>query len=274
MFTSSLLWLLMSQYINYMIKTAAIYQNYYATYYLTYWWLELGLTQVKYHGYWFESVITTTWSSCRTPTCVVETTISSRSSVVADTYEQWDTCPEMLASWWTTDTYMTLWSWDCFIVPLYYDTATGFDSISYDTPPGYDYKIPDTEFLNVTAYNPTLYNMYTESWWTGEIYSLRIIDESLNNLSSLLEPTTESPEDYAFSTDMPTYSWSENNYLIVANPTSTTKSFCLQSEPTYELPMKYVNIVSIGEDGDNTISLNAVKNNELPSFLCYWAINP
>lgn len=274
MFVSSLLGLLVSQYVQYMIRTASIFQNYYATYYLTYGWLELGLTQVKYHGYWFESVEITTWASCRTPDCQVVTTITSRSSVIWNTYEQWESCNELSSSWWVNHTYMALWSGDCFVVPLYYDTASGFDPISYETAPGYGYKIPETEFLNAWVYNPRLYNVYSGVGWTGEIYSIRIIDVTLNNLGSLLEPITESPSPYAFSADMPTYSGSEINYLIIANPTETTKSFCLELANSNELVMKYVNVVSIGEDGDNTISLNAVKNNELPSFVCYGAINP
>jgi hypothetical protein len=108
---------------------------------------------------------------------------------------------------------------------------------------------------------------------TGETYSLRIIDESLNNLGSVLEPVTNPAAPYTFAADMPTYSGTLTNYFIVANPTSSTKAFCLQLANANELTMKYVNVTSIGEDGDNTISLNAIKNNELPSFLCYGAIN-
>ncbi len=267
MFISSLLGLLVSQYVQYMIKTASIYQNYYATYYLAYWWLELWLTQVKHHGYGFESIEITTWSSCRAPDCQVVTTVTSRSSVIADSYDTRNSCDNLLASWGTAETFMSLWSWDCFIVPLYYDTATGFGAIDY-------FQI--SNFLGVTLsdYDPSLYNEYADPLWTGEEYSLRIIDESLNNLWSLLEPTTESPSPYDFANDMSAYSWNENNYLIIANPTATTKDFCLQLANNNELPMKYVNVVSVAEDGTNTISLNAIKNNELPSFLCYWAINP
>lgn len=267
MFISSLLWLLVSQYVQYMIKTAAIFQNYYQTYYLAYGGLELWLTQVKYHGFWFESVEITTWASCRTDWCQVVTTISSRSSVIADSYDQRESCASLALSGGTDWSYMSLWSWDCFIVPLYIDISSWFDDISY-------YKIPETTFLNSSAYNPTLYNVYTWGGWSGETYSLRIIDETLNNLTSILEPVTESPTPYSFAADMPVYDGNENNYLIIANPSATTKEFCLELANQNEIVMKYVNIVSIGEDGDNTIALNAVKNNELPSFLCYWAINP
>jgi hypothetical protein len=44
---------------------------------------------------------------------------------------------------------------------------------------------------------------------------------------------------------MPAYSGSENNYLIIANPTATTKAFCLQSANNNKLAMKYVTVVSI-----------------------------
>jgi len=267
MFISSLLWLLVSQYVQYMIKTAFIYQNYYSTYYLTYWWLELWLTQVKYHGYGFESIELTTWASCRSVTCQVVTTVTSRSSVIANSYDQWGSCNDLSVSWWTTQTFTSLWSGDCFIIPLYYDTAAGFDAISY-------YKIPDTDFLNTSVYDPSLHNEYVDPLWTGEEYSVRIIDEWLNNLNSLLEPTTESPTPYDFATAMPPYSGSEINYFIIANPSATTKEFCLELANSNELTMKFVNVVSIWEDGNNTISLNAIKNNELPSFLCYGAINP
>ncbi|MDP2670635.1 MAG: hypothetical protein Q8O99_07205 [bacterium] len=41
-----------------------------------------------------------------------------------------------------------------------------------------------------------------------------------------------------------------------------------------ELVLKYVNVTSIAVDGIDTVALSAIKNNELPSFLCYGAINP
>lgn len=267
MFISSLLGLLVSQYVQYMIKTASIYQNYYTTYYLTYWWLELWLTQVKHHGYGFEAVVVTTGSFCRSPDCEVVTIVTSRSPVIADSYSERETCDDLSVSWWTAETFMSLWSWDCFIAPLYYDSATGFAAVNY-------FKITNFLWVTLSDYDPSLYNEYDDPSWTGEEYSLRIIDEWLNNLWSLLEPTTEDPSPYDFAADMPAYSWSENNYLIIANPSATTKNFCLELANNNELPMKYVSVVSIGEDGDNTISLNAIKNNELPSFLCYGAINP
>lgn len=267
MFISSLLWLLVSQYIQYMIKTAAIFQNYYTTYYMAYWWLELWLTQVKYHWYWFENTVTITGESCRTDTCQAVTTITSRSAVIADAYESWSSCPALDASWSDSNqSYMGLWSWDCFIVPLYFDASSWFNAIDYT-------KIASNDFL-LWTYNPSLYNRYaTWTSWTWETYSMRIIDESLSNLDSLLEPTVSSNW-YSFWSSMPAYSGSSINYLIVANPSTTSKEFCLEVAWGNELPMKYISIVTIAEDWDNTIALNAIKNNELPSFLCYWAINP
>lgn len=89
-----------------------------------------------------------------------------------------------------------------------------------------------------------------------------------------MEPETWNPIDYSFWTDMPAYSGTSSNYFIVANPSATNKQFCMELVWWWELPMKFVNVLSIAQDSNNTISLNAIKNNELPSFLCYWAINP
>lgn len=265
MFISSLLWLLVSQYVWFMIKTSWLFQNYYSTYYMAYWWLEVWLTQVKYHWFGFENSIITTWSVCRSSDCNTVTTITSRSPVISDAYEVRTTCNSLVASWTNWQWYMQLWSWDCFITPLYVDNSTGFNAISYT-------NIDANTFL--TTYNPALYNTYSGWSWTGELYSIRIIDEKLNNLSSVLEPDTWNPSPYSFWIAMPPYSGTSSNYFIVANPSATNKQFCMQLWWWWELPMKYVNVLSIAQDANNTISLNAIKNNELPSFLCYWAINP
>lgn len=265
MFISSLLWLLVSQYVWFMIKTSWLFQNYYSTYYMAYWWLEVWLTQVKYHWFWFENTIIITWSSCRDPNCQTETTITSRSPVISDAYEVRTTCDNLSSSWTNGQWYMQLWSWDCFITPLYVDNSDDFDAVSY-------VNIASNVFLN--DYSPTLNNTYSWTAWTGELYSIRIIDENLNNLSSVLEPETWNPSEYSFRDDMPAYSWTSSNYFIVANPSASNKQFCMELIWWWELPMKYVNVLSIAQDSNNTISLNAIKNNELPSFLCYWAINP
>jgi hypothetical protein len=265
MFISSLLWLLVSQYVWFMIATSSLFQNYYSTYYMAYGWLEVWLTQVKYHWFWFENAIISTWSACRSLNCQTETTITSRSPVISDAYEVFNSCNTLSASWINGQWYMQLWSWDCFITPLYVDDSTDFNPILYT-------NLASSTFL--TTYSPSLYNTYSWTVWTGELYSIRIIDENLNNLSSVLEPETWIPTPYSFWTAMPPYSWTSSNYFIVANPSASNKQFCMELGWWWELPMKFVNVLSIAQDGNNTIALNAIKNNELPSFLCYWAINP
>lgn len=122
--------------------------------------------------------------------------------------------------------------------------------------------------------NPSLYNQYIGSS-TGETYTVRVLDENLTN-TDVVESTVGSPTPFTFYSSLSGYSSSSGNknYLIVANPAGTTKEFCMQLTTGQELVLKYVNIISIATDGRDTIALNAIKNNELPSFLCYGAINP
>ena len=257
---SSLLWLLVSEYVKNMIKVSSIFQNYYHTYYLAYGWLELWLSKVKYHGYGFQEDNTLTWMHCRTLWCSTSVSIVSRSPVIADTYDQWNSCTQLYASWWTEHTFMSLSSGDCFITPLYYDAALWFNPINYTT-------ITSSIFIGS---NPTLTNTGAWSW---ESYTIKIIDEWLTN-DNELTATLKSPLAYSYSTAMSGYA-SGFNYLIIANPSGTTKEFCHENTwATALLPMKYVSITSIANDWKDSISLNAIKNNELPSFLCYGAINP
>ena len=263
MFISSLLWLLVSEYVSNMIKISSIFQNYYHTYYLTYGWLELWLTQIKYHGYGFQDTVTFTGTACITSWCSVQASVISRSPVVANNYEVRDSCSALLASWGTDQTYTSLTSGDCFITPLYFDQSTGFGIIDY-------FEITSAVFA---ATAPDLYNQYLTTW-TAETYTIRIIDEELENSSSTVDATVGSPSPNPYSTILTGYDDGSQNYLIIANASAATKQFCHLFSGDHLLPMKYATVTSIWVDGKNTIALNAIKNNEIPSFLCYGTINP
>lgn len=265
MFVSSLLGLLISEYVQNMIKLSSLFSRYYHTYYLAYGGLEVGLTQTKYHGYGFEDALSLTGRACHMSGCQVDMTVSSRSRVIADTYEQRNSCSNLTASGGTTHTYTVLWSGDCFITPLFMDAATGFSSIAYN-------EVTSNEMGTM---NPALYNQYTGMASTGETYTVRVLDENLTN-TDIVESTVGAPSPLMFYSSLSGYASSSGNknYLIVANPAGTTKEFCMQLATGQELVLKYVNVTSIAVDGVDTVALSAIKNNELPSFLCYGAINP
>lgn len=266
MFIASLLGLLISLYVQNMISISRVFYRYYHTYYLAYAWLELWLTQSKYHGYGFQEDTVLTDNTCINSWCTIDMQVVSRGRVIANTYDERQSCDALEASGDSAQEFYTLSSGDCIIQPLFFDTATWFSSISYD-------NILDSELLFI---NPTLYNDYTWGVWSWEDYSIRVIDEELSNLSTVIESVVGSPSPYTFAEDLWLYSSGSTtkNYLIIANPSNTTKQFCIEVLWTWELVMKYINIISIGTDWKNTIALSAIKSNEIPSYLCYGAINP
>lgn len=284
MFISALFGLLVSEYVWYMIKSSTLFQNYYVTYYNAYAWLEVWLTQAKYHWFGFENVFVQSGSNCRHDQCATKVDIHGRTAVYSNKLTNSDSCAELDEQ--NINEYISLPAGDCFIVPLFYDTGTDFWQTFYK-------MIPSAGFLSQT-YNPVLYSTYA-GYTTGDLqdlqdgdneetYVIRIIDEELQNLYSIIEPLTNDPNPFYIADSMQPYTWNQN-YLIVANPTSITKNFCLGLEWDLSgeddddsgkkwVPAKYITVESFAEDGNTQIALRAIKNNELPSFLCYGAINP
>jgi len=271
MFVSSLLWLLVSQYVKHLIKVSGLFQNYYRSYYYAYGGLELGLAQVKHHEYGFEQWIDneykyTDFSECQLGTwkCEAKIMITSRWNPVADTYDDtlwW--CSDLLSSSWTSSKYYEVSSGNAVILPLFYDMSTWFDTVSYHT-------IDNAEF---TGMQPSLY-AYGASW--SETYIIKVIDEDLNDYSTSSVTPTVSNNDTPYSLTGLTYtaSWTNKWYLVIANKEGETKYFCLQFyTPSDKMVSKYVVVESIGKYGNSTVSLSAIKTDQLPSFLVYGTIN-
>lgn len=268
MFVSSLLGLLVSQYVNNLIKVSGLFQNYYKSYYYAYGGLELGLAQVKYHEYGFEQWVDSDYTYLDFPECQLGTwkceadiMITSRWNPVADTYDTtlwW--CSDLWNTSGTDSKYYEASSGNAVILPLFYDMTSGFDTISYHT-------IDNAEF---TGMQPTLY-AYGASW--AETYIVKVIDEDLNDYSTSVTPTI-SDTPYPLTGFTYTASWTNKGYLVIANKEGETKHFCLQFDAWWsEMVSKYVVVESIGKYGHITASLSAIKTDQLPSFLVYGTIS-
>lgn len=261
MFITSMMGLLVSQYVKNMITVSGLFSQYYTTYFYAYGGLELGLTQVKYHNFWFEdSLVYTGFGSCPLGVCEFDMTIDSRNSVIANSYEDYTWCTAVEED---QEMYV-LQPGDCFITPLFYDISTWFNDETYD----------DLTFTDLLTIEPALYNQYV-SGWTSEPYIVKIVDEQLINYNVRLEATVWSPSPYEFTSELSGYSSSPDNknFLIIANATGSAKEFCLETA-VGDLVKNYVTIQSIGSNGIDNVSFGAVKAYQLPSFLCYGTINP
>lgn len=287
MFVSSLLGLLVSQYIRNMIAISGLYKEYYSTYYYAYAWLELGLAQVKYREsnsqkpFGFEDQVSFNQFSECAGTCAFEMTISSRSQIITDSYNPLVTnCSGSNAMGEVNplireDIYR-IDPGDAFIVPLFYDISTGFNDVVYDTIDYVDGAEDEFDDLN-----PELYTDYAVWWTYSEEYIVRLSDDKTYNYLVSIEPTIDAANPLALDAEPDlAYSWdiTNKNYLIVANATGTVKDFCLQLSPEAdathtELPTKYITITSVAVLNNATVAFGAIKNNDLPSFIIYGTIS-
>lgn len=170
--------------------------------------------------------------------------------------------------------------WDAFIVPLFYDASTWFNTVDYQTV-NYFWAT----WNEFHALQPTLYNLSESPIGIWEEYIVRINDDDNINYLSSIEPTIGSNSDYTiWSLDLTSetdlaYSWDSvnKNFLVVANATWDRKDFCLQLDPLWtaahtQLPTKYITVSSIAELNGAAVAFWAIKNNDLPSFIVYWTI--
>lgn len=259
MFVSSLLWLLVSQYVSNLIRISKLFHDYYRWYYQAYAGLELGLSQTLQHGYGFEDSNTyTDFSACPAwGLCSFDMEIDSRSHVLYDSPAEYSNCNEA-ELWWA---YYTVAGWNGFIVPLFWDASTGFENINY-------LNVDDVDLVDT---NPQLYN----NWQPWDIYTVKVIDEELENYNSDISSVIDSPDPYEFASDLSGYvsgPWNKN-YLVVVNTTGSSMEFCIELDSNeFPLPGKYIIISSVWYYGNAIVSLGATKVNQLPSYLIYSTI--
>lgn len=300
MFISSLLWLLVTQYVRNMIKISWLFRDYYSTYYYAYAWLELWLSQINYRErnsqkpFGFEDEVLFSWFSDCESTCSFRMDINSRGTVITDSFD-----PSVRSCTWSN----AMWEvnsiqreneanvyliepWDGFIVPLFYDASKWFDTVDYQTINYFGtWAWPTSNQFH--ALQPTLYNLAWSPDGVWEDYIVRIIDDNTENYLASIEPTIGSHDRYENSPPLDltqeeelAYSWdsTNKNYMIVANATWDRKDFCLQLDPIpwaihTELPTKYITVSSVAERDDATVAFGAIKNNDLPSFIIYGTIS-
>lgn len=272
MFVSALLWLLVSQYVQHLIKISSLFQDYYKSYYYAYAWVETALAQVKHHGYGFEDddvFEETNEYICGNKSCETDYTIVSRWRVLADSYHpsslSWSCGDISIASWADVWQYYDLPVGGAIILPLFKDQASDFDAPSYDfIATSNDLFSLDIEFLL--------------AWWlwAWDSYLLKVIDEDLTNNSSYTVNTSSFTLDAVTVWGQIDYTWNDVNnkhYLIIANPSWDPKKLCMQLGINEKVVNKYIVIESTWRYGKTSSSLSAIKVDQLPSFLWYGTIN-
>jgi len=277
MFIVSVFWLLVSQYVSNLINISSLFQQYYKWYYYSYGGLELWLTLVKNHGFWYEETINfNAFNHCSRSNCSFDLIISSRNNTLINyTTEPVDCHTDPTEDIDIDETYFQMPAGDALIIPLYWDHTTWFN---YDADNSNSFSIVQYDSLSGTNndllddFQPTIYNSASSSG----TYIIRVIDEDTENYNVTLEPY-ESLSWYSFATPLSGYEGSSDNknYLIIANASWSTKEFCVEFNPTLNewLYIKYIIIDSVATYGDTNASLRAAKSNPLPSFLGYWTIN-
>ena len=278
---SSLGALLVTAYIRNLIKSSAVFHNYYKAYYIANAWLELALvkTNGEVRGYGFEDVVASG-----------STTVTDNFGTGANTYFS-TSISTSSASLWDINTS----SPDSYIEC----NATNVVEIGYELAPGWCVPIillkddeqsyfDWTEWL-ISPITDNLLNPVSETGWpvnltlfgtqwiTALVTKIMIVNGQIvfdqwwstgfdmlwevaqNNL---LQKVTDN-----------SLTASTKQILMIANTTSNTGHYCLSSVNNVLVPTQYVTISAQWKYSNVTLDLKWVRKAWLPADFCYTAIS-
>ncbi len=278
---SSLSALLVTAYINNLLKLSASFHDYYKSYYIANAWLELALvkTNGKVRKYGFEDTVAS-WST----TVTNNFSGSFISSIYASSTSLWDdnTSNPSYTSTCNASTVTSVWylippGW-CVPIILLEDNATIVPS-TYNGGEWYVTSISDSDLKSVqngsssypslTVYGTTWFtslvtrvdnNLNFLAWWSTGVSAA----SAANGQTNILSVTAgDDPELIAGGKYM----------LMIANTSSTTWHYCVQSNVGVYIPTQYVTISAQWSYRNTTLDLKWVRKAWLPADFCYTAIS-
>lgn len=277
---SSLSALLVSAYINNLIKFSASFHNYYRWYYIANAWLELALvkTNGNVRGYGFEDTVaanSTTVSNNFSGANISFSTTTRTSALTlwdANTSKSWSSAlcwVWLTGTWW----YEIAPGW-CVPIILLKDKNQSYFS-------GWEGKLElitddklDPVSLGSSSY-PTL-NLYGSQWVTALLTLLKIENNQIayDYGRSILYSTL--PQNNVLNTITLTNTGrnvtsNTKEILMIANTSSATWIYCIESN--IAIPTQYVTIDAKGTYSNVTLDLKWVRKAWLPADFCYTAIS-
>ena len=262
MIVTSLLALLITQYIRNILNYSSNYYKFEKSYYLAYWWIELELIKIKNHWPGFEDSINSTSPTnlknrnCKN--CYFETQNKSLSNVI---WWDWYTleneindCSQLPEEHW-----IKLKWWEGIIFPLFIDNDSNINSennIVWNS----NYSIIDIKnqqiniFINWNIWDHFI--IWFTNWNKNLILSWKLISNSDNKNYSV---------DLNFNVD-------NNTYMGLIRKTSwyNPDNFCLQLPEKITTNRNY--IISKWKYLDFYLTLKTVKLNKVPDYLIYSII--
>lgn len=262
LFIISFLWILITKYIRNILYYSWEFEKHYKSYYLAYWWVEIALTKIKNHWYWFEEklektskTVVSNLNACEWD-CNFSYDIISKTNHITDkeNFDEISTCSD--------EDSFGLEAWQSIVIPLFTDRSVweaGIDDIVYT-------KYSYTDFRNIVL---DVYHMNNKKF----LVWVAIIDNPIKNYVTKIWNTDNFSLPFN-TTDLNSLQYSNNklSFLVVSNieDNSQTKYFCLNS--IKKLYSGYIKIKSIWNYHWKSIWLNAILKRPLPEYLVYSII--
>lgn len=260
---SSLIGVLTMNFINQMLYTSNNILSYYKSYYIAHGWLELLLTASKNRGMGWEYSIGTgnSWFMQENFAC-------EHCDFSAHLYS---TTPTLSKEFWKSTwclSPLTLAKGESLFIPLIKDISAWSISDAFIQPVIYQNISQSLEKLSVDFV----------SWWVSNDVVVWLLILSGSDLytdgvffrtGSLTNPGLfiEFKSAFENTINIPRQTATLKNYLIIANTQQDTPmAFCINS-PSISLPTDTLYITSNGSYGDQTIGLELVYKQVIPSFL-------
>ncbi len=285
---SSLLGILSMNFVQQMIQQSTVVHNYYKAYYLSKAGIELGLSQIKHRGIWFNYVVNT-WDAIVVDnffsgfTFSISTNISGTAALLSKKFWQDSSCqfPYILSGG------------DSLIVPLFKEFYTWWVAESFQSGIAYQnladlFKNDQIEFISSFPWEVTFWMLILSGnelspdgiffktwtlapWWLSafrqqfETY-LATIDPILYPLESQLKNDYQRPRLIENWFTM---------YFMISNSTDTPQSFCVslhQQQPPIPwyldvLPTDTFFLESQASYGNQKVALDASYAQPIPGFL-------
>ncbi len=280
---SSLSALLVSAYINNLIKLSASFHDYYKSYYVANAWLELALvkTNGKVRKYGFEDTVVS-WSTTVTNNfsgsfaSLIRTSSTSLWDTNTSNPDNTDTCSaETVTSMW----YEIPPGW-CVPIILLQDNSTIVPS-TYNGNEWYVQSISDDQLKSVQDTGLSSYpslTVYGTTWFTSLVTR---VDDDLNFLAWWSTGISSAIAANGQTNILSVTAWWDPQFinggkymLMIANTDPlTTWYYCIQSNISVPIPTQYVTISSQWSYRNTTLDLQWVRKAWLPADFCYTAIS-
>lgn len=253
MLLCSLSALLISNYMKNLITYSSEFNKYYKAYYMANSWIEISLTKISNHDFWFEDQINS-WSDtiknnfdCGEK-CFFETKIFSRSQYVFD----WDNdflsqdCNDV-------NKYLQLWTWQWLIIPLFWDWDWNNENILSWTNLNY---FPNNSLNQIEI---------KRDWIWVYSYGIFYFDNNWEIQTSVSTWNSDNQNLNEFAA----ITANNKKYLVIVNIDSNqNQKFCIKSS-NEKITWTKTLIQSNGIYLDRMVNLETLKINKLHDFIIY-----